>query len=58
MLWLCKRGSGEECVCCGYVGGAVVKGVLWLCWRGSGEECVCCGYVGGAVVKGISAVVM
>ena len=27
MLWLCRRGSGEGCVCCGYVGGAVVKGV-------------------------------
>ena len=36
MLWLCRRGSGEECVCvvvmlegqcCGYVGGVVVKGV-------------------------------
>ena len=27
MLWLCRRGSGEECVCCGYVGGAVVKSV-------------------------------
>ena len=27
VLWLFKRGSGEGCVCCGYVGGAVVKGV-------------------------------
>ena len=27
MLWLCWRGSGEECVCCGYVGGVVVKSV-------------------------------
>ena len=58
MLWLCRRGSGEGYKRCGYVRGAVVKGVLWLCWRGSGEECVCCGYVEGAVVKGISAVVM
>ena len=60
MLWLCKRGSGEECVCCGYVGGAMVKSVcvLWLCRRGSGEECVCCGYVGGAMVKSVCAVVM
>ena len=37
MFRLWRRGSSEECVCCGYVGGAVVKSVcvLWLCWRGS-----------------------
>ena len=30
MLWLCRKGSGEGCVCCGYVGGAE----LWLCRKG------------------------
>ena len=45
-------------MCCGYVRGAVVKGVLWLCRRGSGEGCVCSVYVGGAVVKGVCAVDM
>ena len=58
MFRLWRRSSGEECMCCGYVRGAVVKGVLWLCRRGSGEGCVCSGYVGGAVVKGVCAVFM